>query len=150
MKQKQITDVKTKAQCEVDRLTTEMESAEQKLNKMEIDYAKLAKENRRLQQLVTDLQEEPSDIIDEAYYIQQLNQKETMVQQAHIKIDQVQTLLNNKAAESEQTKVQLTSAANIINLTEKERDLLKNENKQLQKQLKETKRKADRSAQLEN
>ena len=79
MKQKQITDVKTKAQCEVDRLTTEMESAEQKLNKMEIDYAKLAKENRRLQQLVTDLQEEPSDIIDEAYYIQQLNQKETMV-----------------------------------------------------------------------
>lgn len=79
MKQKQITDVKTKTQCEVDRLTTEMESAEQKLNKMEIDYAKLAKENRRLQQLVTDLQEEPSDIIDEAYYIQQLNQKETMV-----------------------------------------------------------------------
>lgn len=79
MKQKQITDVKTKARCEVDRLTTEMESAEQKLNKMEIDYAKLAKENRRLQQLVTDLQEEPSDIIDEAYYIQQLNQKETMV-----------------------------------------------------------------------
>lgn len=57
-----------------------MGDAEQLLNKMEIDNAKLAKENKRLQQLVTDLQEESSDIIDEAYYVRQLDQKEKMVQ----------------------------------------------------------------------
>ena len=104
IKQKQINDARTKAQCQIDQLSAELNDAEQRCSKMEIDNAKLVQENRRLQQLVTDLQEEPSDIIDEAYYIQQLGQKETMVQQAHTKIDEVQAMLDNKAAESEQTK----------------------------------------------
>ena len=52
-------------------------------------------------------------------------------------------------ARTKRAQSQLSSAENVISLTEKERDLLKNENKQLHKQLKYVQRKAESSHELE-